>query len=364
MSSQTQVLVKDVIESAAKYGDENVLIWDPLKFRDNKKNNKTTQRDCTWVPIRFKYINGTDAILKLKFFKVVTSSAAKSLAQTEGEGKKYMNINFRSVSEEELQVGDNVPKVMNSVEEQLIENEKAAKVVKELYTSTNDFNKAMEIIDKSYNKICRDMKDAKSLPFSIKKDKKVDKKNIIVYSIRQTYREDKDNEDKDAPTIKLDNPLTRIKLLYNSKTGYIGIDSWNNTIKGWDFKPNVYDARKIKAKNNFEPVLATVKTNGKSVPLDNNNAKDFITYRSIIGGTIEFSEIVISKFGLSLSNRFGDLYVKRNKSNLKEATFTKDEFKDLIGNDNEDDEESDVEVIIDNKVEIEESSDLEDELDE
>ena len=363
MSKQSLVLVKDVMESAAKYGEDNVLTWDPLKVRDNKAKTKNSPRDCTWVPIKFKYASGKEGDLNLKFFKVVTSSAAKLPTHSSDSGKKYMNISFRSVTEEELMVGDNVPKVMENDEDQQIENDRAKAVVKEFADSTNEFDKALEIISNSYNKICKDMKNAdpKTLPFSVKKDKKVERKNTVVYSVRQTHREDKDSEDKDAPPIKLEHPLTRIKLMYNSNTGYVGIDNWDNTIKGWTFKANVYNARKIDKKTNAPP-LATVKVNGKSVLLDKDTTTNFITYRSVVGGIINFKEIVVSKFGLSLANQFTELYVQRNKSNIQEPAFTADEFKTLVCDGNG--EDSDVEILTEDvkdvKIKEEPSSDLED----
>lgn len=343
MSAAT-VLVKDIIESAEKYGDDNILTWSPDKFRDNKKNNKNSKFDCTWVPFEFKYINGTKSPLRIKFMKVVTSSGAKLPQASDGEIKNML-IAFRKMTEEELLVGDYKPKTMDTQEEQDIEDNRMKAIVNDLLTATNDFNRALEIVDKSYQKICLEIKDAKSLDYTVRKNKVSHKtnKDIPVFPIRQTHREDKEDSNK---TIKLEMPLTRIKLLLN-KSGQVGIEMWNSNSKGWDFRPNVYDSRKMNKKNPV-PVLATVKVNGKSCPLDKENASTFITYKSVIGGVVDFPEIVISKFGLSLANKFKDLYVKRNKSNLTESVFSQDDLKSMVdNNDNDSGSDSDVELITD-----------------
>mgnify|MGYP001616499939 CR=1 FL=1 len=152
-------------------------------------------------------------------------------------------------------------------------------------------------------------------------------------SIIQTHRNDADNNDADP--IELEFPLTRIKLMV-SKNGQIAVDTWDNASKAFKSKPNVFDARKMTAKNEYKPTLATVKVDGKSRPLDSDNAGTFISYRSVLGGQIEFPEIIISKVGFSLSNKFLDVFVRRNKSNLQEATFSKDDLKEMAGDEDED----------------------------
>lgn len=338
----TYVTVKDILESAEKYGEDEVLTWDPTVFRDNKSINKTGGKtnsksgkyDCTWVPFKFKFKSGLESKLLLKFSRVVTSSGAK-LPSTEGDNSKNMIIIFRVMSKEELLTGDYAPKKMSNDADQIEEDLKMKNNVDILYLATEEFNKALEIIDKSYQKICTDMKNNDTLKFSVRKDKNV--KDVNVYSIRQLTRENKDAPGKD---IKLEFPLSRIKLLLG-KTGLVGLDTWNNLTKSFDFRPNVYDSRKISAKNNFEKVLASVKDNDRMCPLDSNNASVFITYKSVAGGVIDFKEIVVSKFGLSLANNFKDLYIKRNKSNLVTSAFSKDDLEamDVMDANNDDDEE-------------------------
>lgn len=131
-----------------------------------------------------------------------------------------------------------------------------------------------------------------------------------------------------------------------SQDGKVGVDKWNSAIKGFDFKPNVYDARKMTPKNNYARVLATVKDdNNKPALLNTTNAGVFITYKSVAGGTIEFSDIVASKVGLSLSNKFTDLYIKRNKSDSTESAFNNNDFVTMCG----DDEESEDDVVMPSK---------------
>lgn len=332
----TYVTTKDIIESAKKYGNDSVLTWDPTVFRDNKAKNKNTKFDCTWVDIKFKFVSGIETPLKLKFSKVVTASGAK-LPSTDDDSPKNMIIVFRTMTKEEMP--DTTSKVMSAVSD----DKKIQENTDIIFKATNDFNTSMEIIDKSYQKVCSELKSAQNLGFTIRKDKKVKSNaDVNVYSIRQISREDKDTPGGDD--IKLEFPLTRIKLIL-SKDARVGIDLYNNTTKGWDFHANVFDSRKMTAKNNYTPVLATVKENGKSCQLDSKNASVFITYKSIVGGIIEFPEIVVSKFGLSIANKFKELYVKRNKSNLTESAFSKEDYQNM-GTTNESESEDDVEMPI------------------
>jgi hypothetical protein len=340
MSNKKVVTVKDVLESAEKFGEDNVLSWNPTEYRDNKQKNKTAKFDCTWIPFKFKFINDSELPMILKFTKVVTASGAK-LPNTNGDGPiKNMTIVFRELTKEEIATGDNVPKEKTTLKEQAKEDERVKISVDKLFESTNDFNRALEIIDKSYNKICKELKASKTLGFNIRKDKNIkNNADVPINSIRQVHRENKDDPTGDP--ILLDKPLTRIKLTLG-KDGDVGIDTWNKSTNGWDFSYNVYDSRKITAKNDYKQVLAKVMENGKLRNLNKDNAGAFITYNSVVGGTIEFTDISASKAGLALSNKFRDLYVKRNTKAGQFDVYSAEDKKDM-GGDSED-ETPDVEI--------------------
>lgn len=319
MSKFQVATVQDILNSAKKYGNDNILSWDTKNYRDNKQKNPKAVFDCTWVDIKFKFENGDESILELAFNEVITSSAAK-LPQAEGELKNTL-ITFRNVTAEELKAGDLLPKTKDSPETQDIEDKKKATKITEIMKNTNDFTNALDIIDKSYRKISEELKSAKTLPFLLKKNKQIKKNaDICVFSIKQTHREDKEDSNN---SIELELPLFRIKLLLD-KTGNIAVDTWNSNSKSFVSRPNVYDARKTKRDETgaIKEVLATVKVNGRVSPLNKDNVSTFITYRSILTGVIVFKEMRIHKFGISLANNFKDILVKRNKSILIEPTFT------------------------------------------
>ncbi len=352
MSKQSIVTIKDILESIERYGKNNILTWDPTDFRDNKQKNKNAKFDCTWVPFKLKLANGSEVELKkLKFMKVLTASGAK-LPQASGEDVKNLLIAFREFSLEEIMVGDYAPKQKNTDEDQKLENERATKEAMLLKKNTDDFNKAMEAIDLSYQHIADELKCAKQLGFTINKNlnkvkaikdkaKKEKKKltdeeinsDVAVFSIRQTSYEDPRTKEE----VDMKYPLTRIKLMVSGKNLEVATESYNRNTGGYTATRNVFDARRKDASG--APVEARVKVNGRSQYLTAHTAGSFITYKSIIGGLIEFSCLVVSKFGISLSNKFAILYVKRHKSSLTEPTFTADEFKELHGSDSEDDEE-------------------------
>lgn len=335
--------VKDVLDSAAKFGKDNVLHWDPTKFRDNKSKNKTTKFDCTWVDIYFKHTNGEKVPLRVKFTKVLTASAAKiSESVEENAAVKNMLIAFREFKKEEILAGDYAPKEKQTEEEQKIENKKCEQNVESYCLSTKQFNDALEIIDLSYHKVCQELKDAANLGFKLRKASTFKKNDDVpVFSIRQTVRKDKENDDEE---VALQYPITRLKLLVNKDTGKVGIDMYNRDTRSFVFAPNVYDSRKMTEANKYKPVLAKVKEEGKLKDLDVKNAGSFITYKSLIGGIIEFPEIIVSKFGLSLSTKFRELYVRRYKKSEAESVFSNDDIKGLNDGCEENESDSDVEL--------------------
>ncbi len=337
------VSVKDVIESAKKYGEDSVLEWDPLKFKDNKGDGKDKTKknkyDCTWVPLTFKSVDGKKMPLKLKFTNIVTASKAK-LPNVSGndDKKKNLQIAFKKITPEEIRsISSIAPKKMSNPIEQEIEDKKFETNINNLVNSTNDFDYALDIINKSYVKICNEIKNSKSLGFSIKKNKQVHKTNddVPIGSIRQSCIYD----DDDKP-VNLENPLTRIKLLL-SPEGLVCETVWSKTrAKTIEFRPNVYDLERT-MKNKSTPVLASVKGENVRESLNLDNAGKFITFQSIIGGYVEFSEISISGYGFSLKNEFKEIYVVSNKNNIDKPGFTEDDFGSMVcgtGENSDDDE--------------------------
>jgi hypothetical protein len=147
-------------------------------------------------------------------------------------------------------------------------------------------------------------------------------------------------EDKDKGVeVDLKHPITRIKLMVSQETGIVG---YNVNNKGaTKFVNNVYDVRKLDT-NNKDPqhAVAMIKVKNKLQLLNVKTAKSFITYKSRASGTIEFNDIMSHKFGLSLMNKFKDLYINRYKSTEVEPAFSKEDIMTLR---DEDEKYSDVE---------------------
>ncbi len=375
------VNIQDILNSINKYGKTNILKIDHDEFRDNQqrsiKNNSQSKKqsvkqnvfDCTWLPFKFITEEGKEVMLKtVKFGKVITASSAKMPQSTTEESAKNMLIAFREISEEEIMVsGDYAPKKMNTEEEQFLENERALSKAREYIVNTKNLCIALEAIDASYKKCVNQLKKATDLKFTLNKDSnnvkqikdqfkgssiskedlELEKNKVVrVYSIRQSSYEDKETKEE----IELKYPLTRIKLMV-SKDGQVGTELYDNDKGGYIFTPNVYNLRKLD--NKGMPTLAKVKVNGRLSNLTISTAGTFITYRSLVSGVIEFGEIVISKFGISLSNKFKVLYVKRYKTSMTEPIFSPDEFKEMHNSDSESDED----VVVNNENDV---SDLED----
>jgi hypothetical protein len=346
----------DVLASKAKFGC--VLQLDLKKVRDLKKLNPKAKFDATYIPIVFKHINGKLVKCSINFFEQLIASGAKAPQGSDEEGiAKYLNISIMKMLKEDIEGGDFVAKPKEGDEKQEKENKRISDNILRYMKNNVIFVEVLEIIDSSYKILCDELKSKeKDLDFKIKKDRK--QTDTVVYSMKQHTRLNKETQEDEA----LENPIYRLKLTTCKQEGVhkgkIGI--WSHYNK--EFKPTVFDARKMNKKNNYQPVVATVKINGKSRSLDAANANSFITYKSIIGGTIVFDCIVSSKFGLSLSNSFYDIFVFRHKTKAVQQVVSKADIIAMRGGGDEDesDNESDVEV---EAVETNNSDDDEEEYD-
>lgn len=344
---QSSISFDDIIASKEKFGC--VLLPDLKKVRDLKKLNPQSKYDTTYIPLLFKHPNGKTMKVKVKFSEQIIASGAKvPQGSDEDNIAKNLNISFMKMSREEIEGGDYVPKKKEDPDEQEAENKRVADNITRYMKNNEKFLHALDILDTSYKEVCERLKEQeKTLDFRIKKDRK--QTDIIVYSMKQTSRFDKDTDKEE----QLENPIYRLKLPVNKKDGRIGI--WSNYYN--TFKPTVFDARKMTKKNNYQPVPAKVKVEGKLRDLDINNASSFIVYKSLVGGTLSLECIVASKFGLSLSNSFYNLYVFRHKTKITQPTLTKEEILAMRGGCEEEEdgeEDSEVEVEEDEKYNDEE----------
>jgi hypothetical protein len=351
---QSSISFDDVLASAQKFG--TVLVADYKKIRDLKKLNPKSKYDTTYIPLLFNHVNGKTMRVKIKFSEQIIASGAKvPQGSDEGGIAKNLSISFMEMLKSDIEGGDYVSKTKNDEISQKKEDTRVSNNIDRYIEKNTKFLEVLNIIDASYKTVCDELKSKeKNLDFRLKKDRK--QTDIVVYSMKQSTRLNKDNNQDE----KLENPIFRLKVPVCKKDGRIGV--WSNYHN--EFKPTVFDARKMTKKNNYQPVAAKVKVDGKLRELDVNNASSFISYKSLVGGTISFECIVASKFGLSLSNSFYDLYVFRHKTKAIQQTISKDEILAMRGGeDEEEDEDSDAEVEESKKEDEDEDEDEEEDDD-
>lgn len=319
---QTITLI-DVFNSADKFGEDKVLVPDIKKVRDLKTINPKSVYDTTYIPLLFKHINGNVMKVKIKISEQIISSSAKiPHGSDEESAPKHLNLSFINMDIEDIKGGDYVPKTKENAEDQEKENIKVQKTIERYHENSVKFLKFLDIIDKSYTSVCKDLiSNMKSYKFKIQKDRKMS--DIPIFHIKQDIRFNKETGEDE----KLENPIYRLKIPVCKKDGRLGIwSSYNN-----EFKPTVFDTRKMTKKNNYQQVPAKVKIGGKLRELDIHNAGSFITYKSLIGGHIVFECIVASKFGLSLHNSFYDLYVHKHKTKSAQSSMSIEEIVQMRG---------------------------------
>jgi hypothetical protein len=337
---QKSISLDDVIASQAKFGC--VLTYNAKKARDLKTLNPKSKYDTTYIPLLFKHINGKEMSVKIRFSEQLIGSSAKAPQGSDEEGiPKHLNISFMKLKREDVEGGDYVPKERDTPELQDVEDKRVSDNIDRYMINNEKFLKVLDIIDASYKSVCADIK-AKEKTFSFRVRKDRNQKDITVFSIKQVTRLDRDTNKDEV----LENPIYRLKVPVCKKDGRIGI--WSNYHN--EFRPTVFDARKMNKKNNYQPVPAKVKVDGKLRDLDVTNVSSFVVYKSLIGGNISFECIVVSKFGLSMNNSFYDLYVYRHKTKSSQPTLSKDDIIQMRGgaSEDEEDEDDDVELVNEN----------------
>jgi hypothetical protein len=326
---QKTISLNDIIASESKFGC--VLTYNPKKARDLKTLNPKSKFDTTYIPLLFKHINGKEMPVKIKFSEQIIGSSAKAPQGSDEEDiPKHLNISFMQMKRDDIEGGDYVPKKKDDSDLQDIEDKRVSANIDKYVDNNLKFIKVLNIIDASYKTVCADIKSKeRTFSFRVKKDRK--QTDITVFSIKQETRLDRDTNNDE----RLENPIFRLKVPVCKKDGRIGIwSNYNNK-----FQPTVFDARKMNKKNNYQPVPAKVVVDGKLRDLDVNSANSFITYKSLIGGTLSVECVVASKFGLSMNNSFYDLYVYRHKTKASQNALSKEDIIQMRGGASEDEED-------------------------
>jgi len=360
---------KDIIDSSKHFNGDifDIVIEDMV---DNSAKKKAIY-DTTWIPIVFKKIiidsKGGISIKKMQIKKlcfemVLTASRAMTPPQDEGAKPKNMLLMFKKMTLDEIRSGDYVPKQRNTEEETAREIKQIEEYTEELFNKTSEFVDALDAIAEGHDKLCERIKETYisnpniytfnmgKEPSWIKRDKKgaIIGYEPIIRSIKQSNRKDSKNKNNLIP---IDVPLFRLKLPVNVNNGKLQLTWKNNNSNVEEVKPYVYDARKtiIDVRNNVTTlVTAKYKTNGRLHDIDIDNAAEFITYKSIVSGHIEFPKLVISKQGFTIVNSIKQLVVKRHRSktssdiNLTQSSLIKMKGNGSDSEDNADETTEDV----------------------
>lgn len=339
-----QSITLDDVLASAEANAGNVLRWDPDKVRDlktlNQRSGVKAKFDVTWVNLSFITAAGKLVFpCRLKIENQIIGSGAKA-PQSKDDGSDdvaYFSIQFRSLTRADIECGDYVPRVMETEAAQAAENARIAKNI-DMYLANNaKMIQALDILNNSFRTVSTEIVEAekrKELKFTVQKDRK--KNDVPVFPIKQSMRYD-ENERQDVP---LQNPIFRIKLAVCAKDGRIGRwSSYNNR-----FEHTVFDARKMTKKNGYANVPAYVKVGKTKNDLNSKNVAGYITYKSLISGSINFESATISKTGISFGCKFWEIYIVRHKSSSGVETVSRDIISNMRGALGSDDEGSDVEL--------------------
>ena len=328
------ITLDQVLASHVKHPNA-VLSWHPSNFRDLKKINKKAKFDVTWVTIQFITESGKKVACKLKIKSQILASGAKAPQTTEKDDISTFTVQFKSLKREDIEGGDYVPRIRETESDQEKENKRVCGNIDTYVDNNVKLIQVLDILNASFAKVANEIiAQEKDLKFTVRKDRK--KKEITIFPLKQVTRYD----DEKRVDIPLEAPIFRVKIPVYKKDGRIGV--WNSYKD--QFRDVVFDARKMTKKNGFKPVPAYVKKGKKKVPLNRSNVQGYITYKSLVSGTIHFDSATISKAGISFGNKFYDMFIVRHKSAGAVETVTADDISEMRGGLASDDEGSDVEL--------------------
>ena len=326
---QGQISLDDVLASATAF-EGKVLEYDANNANDLRTKNPKSAYDVSYIPLKFKHVSGKKiSPVDIVFKEQIVSSSANQPPSSDGI-PSCLNLVFKKLKKEDLECGDYIPRSMDTAELQTKENERMSKNIDKYLSNNDKLIKVLDILFSSYMHLCENINaNQNDFKFRICKEKGVKTMKICV--IKQVTRLDRiTNKD-----VELETPLYRLKLPVVKDSGLVGI------FRSGTMKYNVFDARKMTAKNKYKPVAAKVKVNGKMKDLDYQNAREFITYNSLLGGIIRFDAISSSKAGLSLQNSLYELYVFRHKTKFTRQIMTKDDIIEMRGGNVDEDEDDD-----------------------
>lgn len=394
--------ISDFIASYKKYGAE-CLVFDPDSYREpkpkgEKKKKKSEKASITWIPFQFKGVDGKLMYPKFKFSEVVLAGGAKY--RDDGDrGVTSMKVCFRKLNPDEIDgpgfepleiliTEDQKKQIMgltkkvnektlprikktlkdmfkckrnyrkifeqfteydpegfegwldefaeDSAERQVQENDRNKKMILEYANNTTEFARFAECVAKAFEENTQKLIGMQDqCEFTIDK---VKKGNPVICSIMQDKVET--GEGKNAKVEILDPPLFRFTIPVH-KSGKVG----KHNYKKDEFEPVVYDIRKSTKKNKFAKVPAKVKDEkGKMRLLTYQTAGSFITFKSVVTGSVTLKDMATHMFGISLSNELTDMSIYPNESESRNDGFDEQAAKKMKRHGSDEDESSDEEL--------------------
>ena len=297
---------KDIIAAKAKCSSTPWLKLEPTKTRKSPSKQNPTY----YIPFTAKNVAGKYIPLTVSFGSQVIASSAKPPYGVTPEEAKDVRILFRELTREDFE-----PTEYNEAK------------IDGLLANNKEFITALNIIADEYIAL------AEKEVLTYKGDKFKLTKTKTINCFRQTHRnagEDESAAANDEGKVELPVPLFRLKLPADAVTKKIGNAATDKIEHGYI----VYDMVKGTAvsedgKTTYKPVVAKLKTSRGYIDLTISNAKNFITYMSLVGGKVAFDSICISKAGISLMCKIRDLHVRKH-SQMKSEAMGEDMVNDMV----------------------------------
>lgn len=315
--------VADIKASVDKYGADNVLVYKLDKISGKHSLNdkgKAYKRQCTWIPLFFKKVDGKEVRLSFKTNEVYLPQGASTTKQEkliEYNRRMPVKVQFRATAREAINTLENFIKPDSDKE---YEQEFFDDLSEKVFRNNQELLEVMDALDASIRKQIQEIGRLDPRTVGFKMTNSVNE----IRTIKLTEYEDTFTFEKKV----CDPPLYRTYIDTEkdmSKPGVIGVRSWS---KNPVIKPCIFDASKV-SKKTGGPVEAFVLEDGVRTPLNYDNVSKFLNPGTLAVILFELDAVCIHPKGVKIELMVKDMKARRNLYNFQSSS-PKLSNKDLL----------------------------------
>jgi len=315
-SSSNKGISFDELKASFDHYEGHIFVPEFNKYKKNKEES------VTYIPLKFREVNGKLRVLYYNFKELVVGSAPNYFTKksTNDKGGKGDKSDKKSKNDKDDDKNKNkfyitIYELTDEILNNTRYNESTFSRLKE---NNEKFRKAMDMIEIGYfnavNVLNNIDDDTMKSRLGNDSDKEIQIHTIVQRERKLTLeeleenRKSKSDKKEKSKKVMLEKPLYRIKIPVDIKTKRIARANMDGTLR-----PIFNYSQEIEPKKFVILPLKYVDSEKNSYHLTTKNIKDTITSFSIYSGDINVDSIIISTYGYSLQCGLNSVLIKLHK---------------------------------------------------